>query len=65
MNMRRNKDVVWQLFNLKNDPSELHDLAADHPAVIQRMSEIQQEAHQHPHIREWEFIDPKFAGRAE
>ncbi len=28
----------WQLFNLKSDPQEEHDLAAKHPAVVKQMS---------------------------
>ena len=29
----------WSLFNMNDDPTELHDVAADHPDVLQRMAE--------------------------
>ena len=34
------------LFDLKNDPEERNNLAADHPEIIRRMAEIMAEAHQ-------------------
>jgi arylsulfatase A-like enzyme len=59
--VRKNPDAPWQLFNLKNDRNETVDVAADHPEIIEKLKAIQQKEHQHPHIKEWEFIDPKFS----
>lgn len=28
----------WQLFDLKSDPREQHDVAGDHPAIVERMA---------------------------
>jgi arylsulfatase A len=61
INIRKDQNAAWQLFDLKKDPGETKDIASKHPVIIERMIKIQAEAHQHPHIREWEFIDPKFA----
>jgi arylsulfatase A-like enzyme len=52
--------AAWELYNLKNDPRETENLAARQPEVIQKIDSLQRLAHRHPHIRDWEFIDPKF-----
>jgi hypothetical protein len=36
------------------------NLASQYPEKIQQLDSLQKLAHRHPHIREWEFIDPKF-----
>lgn len=59
-NIKSNRDAPWQIFDLGKDIAESRDVAADHPGLVRRFAEIQRKAHQHPHIREWEFIDPKF-----
>jgi arylsulfatase A-like enzyme len=59
-NVKKDVDAAWQLFNLSNDLNETNNIADAHPAIIKKMQEIQKEAHQHSHIRDWEFIDPKF-----
>jgi len=48
------------LYNLNNDPKEEENLAEQHPELIKKIDSLQRLAHRHPHIREWEFIDPKF-----
>ena len=47
-------------YNLKEDPKEQNNLAAQHPEIVGQIDSIQRIAHRHPHIREWEFIDPKY-----
>ena len=59
-NVKKDAKAAWQLFDLSKDITETHDIAGKHPAIIKRMQAIQKEAHQHSHIRDWEFIDPKF-----
>lgn len=39
---------------------ETTDLAARHPDILARLDAIAAKEHRHPHVREWEFIDPKF-----
>lgn len=50
----------WQLFNLKLDPSETENVAAIHPQLLKQFDAIVLKEHRHPHLKEWEFIDPKF-----
>ncbi|MBZ4187793.1 arylsulfatase [Niabella beijingensis] len=55
----KNRNSPWQLYDLQTDLQETRDVASQHPDIIQRMREIATMQHQHPHLREWEFIDPK------
>lgn len=58
--MKIHPNTPWELYNLKEDPKEQTDVAAQHPKIVAQIDSLQQIAHRHPHIREWEFIDPKF-----
>lgn len=58
--VKANKKAPWQIYHLDKDPLEKQDVAALYPAIVAQMERIQQEAHRPAHIREWEFIDPKF-----
>ncbi|HKZ66887.1 MAG TPA: arylsulfatase, partial [Chitinophagaceae bacterium] len=62
MNVRKDPNAAWQLFNLETDRNETTDVADRYPELIQRLNTIQKKEHQHSHIKEWEFIDPKFSG---
>ena len=52
---------AWHVANMKKDPAETTDLSDQYPDLIRRMNAVVQREHQHPHIKEWEFIDPKFS----
>lgn len=58
--MKIHPNTPWELYNLKEDPQEQTDVAAQHPEIVKQIDELQRQAHRHPHIREWEFVDPKF-----
>ena len=58
--MKTKKEVGWELYNLKEDPKEQNNLAIQYPGIIVQLDSLQRIAHRHPHIREWEFVDPKF-----
>lgn len=60
-NVRRDKDSAWEIYNLKTDRNETTNLAAQNPELARRFDTIVKKEHQHAHIREWEFVDPKFA----
>lgn len=59
-NMKKDKNSPWELFNLEKDEKETTDMAGQHPELIKRFEIIMKREHQPSHIREWEFIDPKF-----
>jgi arylsulfatase A-like enzyme len=58
--LKKNKQAPWELFDLANDLSESHDIAKNHPEILKQMDEIVKNQHRPSHIKEWEFIDPKF-----
>lgn len=58
--VRLNKNAPWQLYNLSTDISESKNVAAQHPDITKQFAAIAQKEHRCPHIKEWEFIDPKF-----
>ena len=49
----------WELYNLAEDPSEKNNLAATHPQIVKEIDLIAKREHTHPHVLEWEFVDPK------
>ncbi|SMC46728.1 arylsulfatase [Pedobacter africanus] len=57
--LRKNPDNRWMIFNLKDDPSETQDVAAQHPDLIEKFDQIVKKEHQKAHINEWEFLDNK------
>lgn len=59
IDVRKDKDSPWMLFNLNEDPSEQLDVAKEHPDIIKRMDEIQLREHQNSHLLEWEFLNNK------
>jgi arylsulfatase A len=59
-NLKTNPKAPWEIFDLEYDPSESKDLAASHPELITQFDMIVKKEHSCSHIRDWEFIDPKF-----
>ncbi len=59
--VKKDREAAWQLYDLSTNRAETKNLAHQHPEIISKMEEIQKREHQHSHIREWEFIDPKFS----
>lgn len=62
-NMKKNKNAPWEIYNLLTDEKETTDVASQHPELAKRFEEIMKKEHQLSHIRDWEFIDPKFSGK--
>ena len=58
--VKTNKNARWQLYNLRTDRAETTDVALQHPEIIRQLEAILKKEHQHAHIQEWEFLDPKF-----
>lgn len=57
--LKNHPDAPWEIYDLENDKAESIDVSAQHPELIKQFNEIQKAEHQCPHIRSWEFIDPK------
>lgn len=62
-NMKSDKNAPWEIYNLKEDIGETKDIAAQHPELAKQFEEILWQQHRPSHIRDWEFIDPKFPVR--
>jgi arylsulfatase A-like enzyme len=56
--MKADPNAPWELYDLAADVSEKNNVAAAHPDILARMADIARKEHVHPHILEWEFIDP-------
>ena len=59
-NVKANSNANWEIYNLKNDVSERNDVAASQPELAKEFDEIVKREHHPSHVREWEFVDPKF-----
>jgi len=62
-NMKKNKNAPWEIYNLSKDVNETNDVATSHPELAAQFEAILKKEHSPACIRDWEFIDPKFAGR--
>jgi arylsulfatase A-like enzyme len=58
-NVRNNPSQNWELFDLSKDRNETTDVSAVNPQIISQIKAIVKREHTHPHILDWEFIDPK------
>lgn len=59
-NLKKNIDSPWEIYNLNEDLSELKDISVDNPEIIKMFDKIVEQEHMNAHIRDWEFINPKF-----
>jgi arylsulfatase A len=59
--MKKNRKAPWEIYNLTTDEKETTDVAAKYPELAKKFEEIMIKEHQSSHIRDWEFIDPKFS----
>jgi arylsulfatase A-like enzyme len=60
MNVRKNPNAAWELYNLESDPDEKTDVSAQHPEIVKELEALAVQSHWHPIAKEFEFIDPKF-----
>jgi arylsulfatase A-like enzyme len=63
LNVRQHPDGKWMIYNLKIDRNEKNNVASAHPELSKRFDEIVKKEHQPSHIKEWEFVSPKFDER--
>lgn len=59
--VRQNPAAPWQVFYLKTDRNETQNVAAENPDIVKQFEAIQKREHQAAHIKDWEFIAPKFS----
>jgi arylsulfatase A len=59
-NLKKDKNAPWEVYNLDADEGETTDLSSEYPEMVRRFEVILQREHQPSHIREWEFVNPKF-----
>lgn len=60
-NMKKNKNAPWEIYDLGTDVNETTDVASGHPELAKQFDEILKKNHQSSHIKDWEFVDPKFS----
>lgn len=60
-NMKKNKNAPWEIYNLKTDEKETTDVAFQNPDLAKKFEAILKKEHQLSHLRDWEFIEPKFS----
>jgi arylsulfatase A len=59
VDMKKNRDARWELYDLPGDPSEKTDVAGAHPELVRELDRIVEREHRRAHIREWEFVDSR------
>jgi arylsulfatase A-like enzyme len=59
-NMKKDRNAAWEIYHMRTDEKETTDLAAQHTELAERFEAIVKKEHRNAHIREWEFVDPKF-----
>lgn len=63
INLRKNSNASWQIYNLATDRNETKDIAAQHPELAKKFDKIVKKEHQSSHNIDWEFINPKVASK--
>jgi hypothetical protein len=61
--MKKDRNASWEIYNLATDTNETTDVAPKHPELVNQMEVIMKREHQSAHIKEWEFVDPKFSAK--
>ena len=53
--MRKKNNFTFELYDLDNDPTESHDVAAEHPEVIKKVKKIIKKEHVQSENPNWKF----------
>lgn len=56
VDMKKNPQARWELYDLEKDESETTDLAAQHPELVARFDQIVNKEHRPSHVPGWEFV---------
>ncbi|MFV0606256.1 MAG: arylsulfatase [Niabella sp.] len=57
LNMKKDKNATWEIYDLKNDPYEKNNIARQHPELVLQFNAIVKKEHRHSPIKQWEFVD--------
>jgi arylsulfatase A len=57
LDLKKNPNAKWQLYDLKKDRSETTDLASANPALVAQFDAIVKREHHAPHVPEWRFLE--------
>ena len=57
------KNSISEIYDLVEDEKETTDVSLQHPELILEFEQILKKEHRPSHIREWEFVDPKFTAK--
>jgi hypothetical protein len=58
--MKTNPAAKWELYDLSSDRSEQKNRAEELPQRVSELDEVVQREHVPSHIKDWEFVSPKF-----
>jgi arylsulfatase A-like enzyme len=58
--MKKNKNAPWEIYDLLKDPSERNNIANENKELQKQMDDIVRKQHRPSHIKEWEFVNPKY-----
>ena len=54
--LKEEPEVLWEIYNLEEDPFETTDVVKEHPELVEKLDEIVESEHLQATIREWEII---------
>ena len=60
-NMKKDRNASWEIFDLEKDVGETTNIAEMHADLGTKFEAILRKEHRPSHIRDWEFVDPKFS----
>lgn len=60
VNLKKDRNAPWEIYDLSKDIGETNNVADVHPELVKKFSEIVKKEHLNAHIKEWEFINPKY-----
>lgn len=61
VDLKKNPDNPWQLFDLEADRNETQDIAKKYPHILSRMDAIVKKEHVESDVKNWQFVDKVIA----
>jgi arylsulfatase A-like enzyme len=60
-NVNKLPNSYWEIYDLKNDPTESKNIASEHAGLMKKLCQIVRKEHVSAHLREWEFVGRNFS----